>query len=80
VIVETTDGRRLEQIVPHSLGSGRNLMSADDLRRKFRENLAFGGLGPVADRVGEQIDGLDRGVLVKKVVDLCCRVVPASRG
>ena len=80
VIVETTDGRRLEQVVPHSLGSDRNLMSVDDLRRKFCENLAFGGLGQTADQVGEQIDSLDRGTPIKRILDLCCRTEPVSRG
>jgi 2-methylcitrate dehydratase PrpD len=73
VIIETTDGRRLEQIVPHSLGSDRNFMSVDDLRAKFCDNLAYGALATVADRLYDQIDRLDHGATLRDVIALACR-------
>ena len=73
VIVETTDGRTLEQIVPHSLGSDANPMSDADLGRKFRDNLRFGGMPDIADRAIEAIDALERAPTIRSLVDLCCR-------
>jgi 2-methylcitrate dehydratase PrpD len=73
VIVETTDGRTLEQIVPHSLGSDANPMSAADLTRKFRDNVTFGGMQDIADRALAAIDDLHRAATIRELVDLCCR-------
>lgn len=76
VVVETTDGRRLEQTVPHSLGSDRNPMSAAGLRRKFSDNFIYGGLAAAADRAYERIDSLDRVSSIRDLVDFCCRAKP----
>jgi 2-methylcitrate dehydratase PrpD len=40
VIVETIDGRRLEEVEDHNLGSARNPMSDSRIEDKFRENVA----------------------------------------
>ena len=40
VIIETGDGKRLEQIEPHNRGSAERPLSEDDIRAKFRANAA----------------------------------------
>jgi 2-methylcitrate dehydratase PrpD len=73
VIVETNDGRTLEQIVPHSLGSDANPMSAADLARKFHNNLAFGGMPDITGRAMTMIEELHGSATIRDLVDLCCR-------
>lgn len=45
VIVETRDGRRLEEIQPYNRGSPQNPMSRDELEAKFERN-ALAAIGP----------------------------------
>jgi 2-methylcitrate dehydratase PrpD len=40
VIVETTDGRRLERVEQHNRGSAERPLSDEEVRRKFRDNAA----------------------------------------
>jgi 2-methylcitrate dehydratase PrpD len=40
VIVETTDGRRLERIEPYNRGSAERPLSDADILKKFRDNAA----------------------------------------
>jgi len=61
IVVETTDGRKRECSVTHGLGSEANPMSVDEVRRKFRRNIAFAGLGPAGlDELILALEGLER--------------------
>jgi 2-methylcitrate dehydratase PrpD len=40
VIIETSDGKRVEQIEPHNRGSAERPLSEEDIRAKFRTNAA----------------------------------------
>ncbi len=73
VIVETTDGRRLERHEdPWDRGHHTNPDTPRMVAGKFRENA--GRLLPPAqlERILDAVDGLDRGTSVRTLVDLCC--------
>lgn len=57
VVVDTTDGRRLERVEEHNWGSREKPMTAEDVRDKFRDN-AGKALAP--DRIDAIIDAADR--------------------
>lgn len=57
VVVETTDGRRLERIEEHNRGSAENPMSRDELLDKFHDNA--GRCLPVG-RAGDIVAAVDR--------------------
>jgi len=57
VVVETTDGRRLERVEDHNWGSREKPMTAEDVRAKFRDNA---GKALPSDRVAAIIDTVER--------------------
>jgi 2-methylcitrate dehydratase PrpD len=73
VIVETTDGRRIESVATNCAGSEANPMSPDEVRRKFRDNLAFAGLGANADRIINAVDRFETLESIAPLIALCCR-------
>ena len=76
--IETTDGRRIREIVPFSKGLPENPMSADELKEKFHSLV-----DPIlpAGRPGEIIDAVDNVEKIKNVNELAQLLVvpPATR-
>ena len=76
--IETTDGRRIREIVPFSKGLPENPMSADELKEKFHSLV-----DPIlpAGRPGEIIDAVDNVEKIKNVDELAQLLVvpPATR-
>jgi len=60
VIVDTRDGRRLEQIVPHTRGSAENPMSPADVQAKFRANASLRLPGHRVEAIIDAVDRLER--------------------
>lgn len=59
VIIETADGRRLEEIEEHNRGSAANPMTAAEIEGKFRENVAGVLSDGQASRLIETVMRLD---------------------
>lgn len=73
VIVETSGGERVESVATNCVGSDANPMTADDVRRKFRDNMAFAGLKGNAERVIELVERFETLANVEEPIGLCCR-------
>jgi 2-methylcitrate dehydratase PrpD len=73
LIARTVDGRKLETVLTHPLGSPNNPMSADDVARKFRDNMAFANLKANAARVEELVARIEMQATIDELVDSCCR-------
>jgi hypothetical protein len=52
-------------------------MSKEEVIQKFRDNMAFAGLGANADGVVNQIDRLESLRELRPLMTLCCAVTPA---
>lgn len=75
--VETTDGRRIKEIVPYSKGLPENPMSADEVNEKFR-SLVDPVLPP--GRAQQIIDAADHIERIKNIDELVqLLVVPAAK-
>lgn len=72
LIAHTVDGRKLETVLTHPLGSPNNPMSADDVSRKFRDNMAFANLKANAARVQDLVARLDTLASIDELADACC--------
>lgn len=70
VRVETTDGRRLERIVDDNWGSPANPMTAEDVRRKFRDNASLVLPSDRVDAIEDAVDRLERLDRIATLVDL----------
>ncbi len=73
VIARTTDGRKVECIVTNGVGSDANPMSADQVRQKFRENMAFASLAESAQRAMDSIERFETFQTIDTLTRLCCR-------
>lgn len=73
LIAETRDGGRIEKVVVDGLGSERNPMTADQVHAKFRETMAFGGLGMRADDALAAAERIETAEDLRRLVTLCCR-------
>ena len=71
VIVETHDGRRLEQVEPYNRGSAERPLSEVDMRKKFRDN-ATPRLGAVrVATIEAEVAGLAGPGAVRRLAALC---------
>lgn len=71
VIVETTDGRRLERIEDHNWGSREKPMTEADVQAKFRANARHALEETRADQVIETVSALEDSANIRTLVHLC---------
>ena len=71
VQVETTDGRRLEQVVDDNWGSEANPMTSDQVRQKFLENATLAIPDSRAGEIVEAVSGMEELSDVGSIVRLC---------
>lgn len=79
LIVETTDGRRLEQVVENGWGSPANPLTSDQIRQKFRENARLAMPDDLIELVIAATDRLEKLHDIGKLIDLCCRPTTRSQ-
>jgi len=72
LIVHTVDGRKLETVLTHPLGSPRNPMTADDVARKFTDNMAFANLKDNAAQVQDLVARIEALPSIDTLVGACC--------
>lgn len=72
VVVRTKDGRSFEKVQDSNHGSPADPMTPAEIRAKFAENAAAGGLSESRiAAIVEAVDGLDRAAGVDALIDLC---------
>jgi 2-methylcitrate dehydratase PrpD len=72
VIIETTDGRRLEHREMHNRGSDANPLSAADIEAKFWSNATRAVSRERAQRVLDAVMGLDKAEDLRRLGDALC--------
>jgi 2-methylcitrate dehydratase PrpD len=71
VIIETSDGKRVEQIEPHNRGSAERPLSEEDIRTKFRANAApLFGLERL-DAIEAEVAALEGPGAVRRLARAC---------
>jgi 2-methylcitrate dehydratase PrpD len=71
VIVETTDGRRLERIVDNNWGSESNPMTPADVRQKFRDNASLVLDTGQVEKIMRMVDRMEMIDDINDLVLLC---------